>query len=146
MADNQKIVKYVGIGCGVVLLLGCCIGGGAYVACSKFAGTLGAPKGAAEGFFSDMRQGRPEAALQRMDGAYQASHDLARFQQATTMIPAIASQTDTTFNSIQVNAGGATVSGHLTTPNGDQPVTVSLSQVGENWYIDSIVVANVPLP
>ncbi len=146
MADNQKIAKYVGIGCGVVLLLGCCIGGGAYFACSKFAGALGAPKGQATGFFYDMREGRPEAALQRMDGPYQASHDLARFQQATATIPAIASQTDTTFSSIQINNGSATVSGFLTTPNGNIPVTVTLSNIGENWYIDSVVIANVPLP
>jgi hypothetical protein len=145
MADNQKIVKYVGIGCGVVLLLGCCIGGGAYFACAKFAGALGAPKGQATGFFYDMREGRPEAALQRMSGAYQASHDLARFQQATMTIPAIATQTDTTFNNIQINGGGATVSGTLTTPNGPQPVTVTLSNLGENWYIDSITIGGVPL-
>lgn len=142
MADNKQIMKYVGIGCGAVLLLSCCIGGVGMYACDN---ALSGPADAAKGFFVDMREGRPEAALARMDGAYQNSHDLSTFQQATSAIPAITSQTDTTFNNRQINNSTGVVSGHLTTPMGDQPVQVTLTKVGDFWYINSIVVANVPL-
>ena len=142
MADNKQIMKYVGIGCGAVLLLSCCLGGIGMYACGN---ALSGPKGAATGFFKDVREGRPEAALARMDAAYQNSHDLATFQQATAAIPAIASQTDTTFSNIQISNSTGTVSGTLTTPAGDQPVQVTLTKAGDYWYIDSIVVANVPM-
>lgn len=143
MADNKQVAKYVGIGCGVVLLLSCCIGGIGFYACSN---ALSGPKGAAEGFFVDMREGRPEAARMRMNGAYQNSHDLAAFQQAAATIPAIASQTDTTFNSIQINNSNATVGGNLTTPNGSVPVQLTLTKIGDYWYIDTVSVSGVPLP
>jgi len=142
MADNKQIMKYVGIGCGVLLLLSCCIGGIGMYACGN---ALSGPKGAAEGFFLDMREGRPEAARARMDGVYQNSHDLAQFQAAAAAIPAISSQTDTTFSSIQINNSTGSVSGSLTTPAGDQPVQVTATKIGDNWYINSIVVSNIPL-
>lgn len=137
MADNKKVGKYVAIGCGVALLLGCCIGGIGLAVCNN---ALSGPADAAHGFFNDLRMGNHQQALTRMNGAYQATHDLTRFQQSVSAIPALTAQSDATFSNRSVVNSGAEVSGTLTTPSGSIPVTVNLTKIGEHWYIDLITV------
>ncbi len=137
MAEGNKALKWIGIGCGVLFLLAAC-GIGACVLVIKT--TSDAPAGAAHGFFADLRTGNYQSALQRTNGAYQSSHTLESFQQSVAALPALMQQTDVTLSSRSVNNGTATMSGNLTTPGGDVPVTVTLSQVGEFWYIDSVMV------
>jgi hypothetical protein len=137
MAEGNKALKWIGIGCGLFLLLGLCAGGGVALMCQS---QLGPPVDASASFFADVRRGNYQQALSRMNGNYQTTHPLPTFQQNVQQIPALTQQTGASFNSTSVNNDVATVSGNLTTPTGDVPVTVTLSQVGGAWYIDSVMV------
>ena len=136
MAEGSKVLKWVGIGCGVVLLLGICATGGILLVVQS----ASAPVDASASFFADLRRGDYQQGLQRMNGNYQATHPLATFQQNVAQIPSLTQQTGASFNSTSVNNNVGTVSGNLSTPTGDVPVTVTLSKVGEHWYIDSVMV------
>jgi len=137
MAEGNKALKWIGIGCGIFLLLGLCTGGGVFLMCQS---QLGPPVDASASFFADIRRSDYQQALSRMNGTYQGTHPLPTFQQNVQQIPALTQQTGATFNNTSVNNDVATVSGSLSTPNGDVPVTVTLSKSGEHWYIDSVMV------
>jgi hypothetical protein len=137
MAEGNKALKWVGIGCLVLFLFGAC-GIGACVFIIK--GMTDAPAGQAHGFLADLRTGNYPTALQRMNGGYQSTHALEAFQQSVAAIPSLTQSTDATLDDRNVSGSGATMSGHLTTPSGDVPITITLSQAGEHWYIDSVVV------
>ncbi|MEM9192156.1 MAG: hypothetical protein AAGF12_23490 [Myxococcota bacterium] len=137
MAESNKVLKWVGIGCGVVVLLGAC-GIGACVLVLK--GATDGPANAAHAFFGDLRSSNYQQALQRMSASYQATHPLPTFQTNVQQIPALTTQTDSTFTNRSISNNTATVSGNLTTAQGDVPVTVNLSKVGDHWYIDSVMV------
>jgi hypothetical protein len=142
MSDGTRIAKYVGMGCGLMLLLGLCCGGGAF---ALFSSTLGEPHRYAHGFLDDVRAGNYPAALQRMGASYQATHDAARFQQAVAALPPLTQQTDATLSSVNVDGTVANVSGALTTPQGVVPIVLVLSQGGEYWYVEQVQVGGVPL-
>lgn len=137
MAEGNKALKWVGIGCLVLFLFGAC-GIGACVFFIK--GMTDAPAGQAHGFLADLRTGNYPNALQRMNGSYQATHPLETFQQSVAVIPTLTQSTDATLSERNVSNGVGTMSGHLTTPSGDVPITITLSQAGDHWYIDSVVV------
>jgi len=142
MAEGNKVLKIVGIGCGLLVLLSACGIG----ACLLFVkGQTDAPASASHAFFADLRTGNYQQALQRMNTTYQSTHPLPTFQQSVAQIPALTQQTDSTFANRSVSNQTATMSGTLTSPSGDVPVTVTLSQVGEYWYIDSVMVQGTTL-
>jgi hypothetical protein len=144
MSDGNQTAKYVAIGCGVVLLLGCCTFGTLGAVCWSM---VGDPHKYAHGFLNDVREGNHPAALQRMGGAYQATHDLARFQQALAALPALTQHTDATLTSVNVDGSGnaARVEGTLTTPAGAVPISMVLSKAGDYWYVEQVVVGGQPL-
>ncbi len=136
MAEGNKTLKWVGIGCGLFVMLGLCATGAVLLIVQSASG----PVDATASFFADLRGGNHAQALQRMNGNYQSTHPLPTFQQNVAAIPSLVQQTGASFNSTSVNNNVGTVSGNLSTPTGDVPVTVTLSQVGEYWYIDSVMV------
>ncbi len=144
MSDENQTVKYVAIGCGLVLLLGCCTFGALGAVCWSM---VGGPHQYAHGFLKDVREGNYPAALQRMGSSYQASHDVPRFQQAVAALPALTQQTDATLASVNVDTAGnaARVEGTLTTPSGPVPISLVLSKAGDYWYVEQVVVGGQPL-
>jgi hypothetical protein len=80
-----------------------------------------------------------------MGASYQATHDVARFQQAVAALPPLTQATDATLSNVNVVESGATVSGVLTTPQGEVPIVLVLSEVGEYWYVEQVQVGGVPL-
>lgn len=140
---DNKLLKILAIGCGAILLLGCCaVGGVVYY----FKTQSDAPANAAHSFFKDLRDGNHEKARRRMSGAYQGSHPTEAFQQSLTSVPALTQQSDATFANRNVSGSTATLSGTLKTPSGEAPVEVILSEMNDAWYIDSVSVNGTPLP
>ncbi len=138
MAEGKSsTLKWVGVGCGVLLLIGACGVASAFFACDRM---LSPPVGQARGFFGDLRSGDYASALARTNAAYQSTHTVEAFQVAVTAMPAATGQTDVSFSNRNVEGASATVAGSLATPSGDVPVTVRLSRAGEHWYIDSVTV------
>ncbi len=138
MAEGKGgALKWIGLGCGVFLLVAACGVGAAFFACQSL---FEAPEGQARGFFADLRAGNYQDALRRTDAPYQSSHTVEAFEQAVSAIPAATQQTDVSFSSRDVNGSSASMVGDLSTPNGQVPVTVTLSRAGEYWYIDSVTV------
>lgn len=136
------IGKWIAIGCvGFVLLGGCCAGG--IYAFYKMA--IDPPAAMVRGFFGNLRRGEYDQALQRMNGQYQSTHPVATFQQNVQQIPALTQQTDFSVDGVDASGGVATVTGSLSTAQGSQPVTVTLSKQGEYWYIDSVTVSGLML-
>lgn len=146
MSGQNNTLKIVGITCAVITILGVC-GVGACFAMGGAAiwGATDAPAKAAHGFFQDLRTGNHQAALQRTNSHYQSTHDLAQFQTNVGAIAALTQQSDSSFSSRNISVGTANLGGTLTTPAGDVPVSVTLSQVGEFWYIDTVTVQGVLL-
>ncbi len=138
MAEGKGgALKWIGLGCGVFLLVAACGIGGAFLACQKL---FEAPEGQARGFFADLRTGNYADALRRTNAPYQSTHTVEAFQAAVSQIPAATQQTDVSFNSRNVEGNTATMIGDLKTPDGAVPVTVTLSRAAEHWYIDSVSV------
>jgi hypothetical protein len=139
MAQGKSGVgKWIAIGCAGLLLLGGCCVGGVVFAYNQY---VDPPAAMTRGFFGNLRRGEYEQALARMNAQYQATHPLPTFQQNVQQIPALTQQSDFSVGSPNISGGVATVSGSLSTPMGNQPVTVDLSKLGDHWYIESVVVA-----
>jgi hypothetical protein len=138
MAEGKGgALKWIGLGCGVFLLVAACGVGAAFFACQSL---FEAPEGQARGFFADLRAGNYQDALRRTNAPYQSTHTVEAFQLAVSHIPVATQQTDVSFSSRDVNGDTATMIGDLDTPEGAVPVTVTLSRAGEHWYIDSVSV------
>ena len=141
MAEGKKVGMWVGIGCGLLLLIGACCGGIGYFVYAQ----TDAPAQAGHAFFKDLREGNYQQAHQRMSTTYQSTRPLAVFQQNVQAIPALSQSTDSSFSNRQISNGVATLEGTLTTAGGVVPISVQLSQVGEYWYIDSVTVQGIGL-
>ncbi len=141
MANNKKVLVGVGIGCGVLLVVvGLCAGFIYFMI-----GATSGPTGAANGFLADLREGNQTQALQRMSPAYQQAHPLATFQASLGAVPSLMQQTDSSMTNVNITNGRASVAGVMTTAGGPIPIIFSMSQVGEYWYIDTVLVQGVPL-
>lgn len=142
--------KYIGIGCGIAVLLSICAVGGCF-ACGAagvggiFAATE-APATAAHGFFADVRGHDLAHAYGRMSDGYRAAHPQPTFEAAIHGVPGLEANTDSTFTGRQINGSSATLHGVLTSPSGPLQVSVMLSDTGGGtWVIDSILVNGRPL-
>lgn len=140
--QKSNTLKYVGIGCGILVVLALACGGGFYVCFSK----ITEAKPHAHAFLRDLREMNYPSALQRMDGAYQSRHNVQSFQQAVAQIPALTTHTDATFNNFNVSGGVTTVEGTLTTPTGPVPIVLTMIKQAGYYYIQSVTVGGVPLP
>jgi hypothetical protein len=137
MAETKKVFLYVGIGCVVLGLLAAC-GVGACVFALKT--MTDEPATYAKGFLDDTREGNFAQALTRMNASYQNTHSVATFQQAAEALPALTNHTATSFTNRSIANTSATVGGSLTTPDGSIPFQVTLTKIGEHWYIDAVSV------
>jgi hypothetical protein len=148
MAEEGKsnVGLWIGIGCGVLLMLACCGGGVAYYVFKEGMGAFTAPQRHSIGFFEDIRNHGNANALRRMDGVYQSTHDLAAFDQAVASIPALQQHTNASFSSFNIQNDVATVAGSLDTPQGPVPVEVLLVKGGEFWYLSRVTVGGQVLP
>ena len=153
MANGQQgkssVWKWVGIGCGVLVLIGACIAVSCIVCSGGIVGTAlqatEAPAEASHAFFRDTRAGNWQGAHARMNATYQSTHTPESMQMAAASIPAITQNTDSTFSGRSVMNNVATMTGVLTTPSGSVPVEVVLSGSGTTWYIDSVTVQGMML-
>ena len=80
-----------------------------------------------------------------MNDGYRSTHTVETFQQAVSAIPAMRTQTDSTFSNRNISNNMATVSGHLTTPGGDVPLTVELTGFGNSWSIVTVTAGGATL-
>lgn len=153
---ESNVWKYVGIGCLVTALLGAC-GLGACLTCAG-AGVGGimvavqAPAEAAHGFLRDARSGNAAGAYARMSSGYRATHTETDFAERLSALPALTNAHDATLQNRNVSGATATMSGTLdetlcaTGHSGcSVPVSVELSQEGEVWVIDEVLVEGTPL-
>ena len=143
MAEKQGsgVLKWIGIGCGVLALIGMCfggffvvLGGGIFAAVEA----TSAPADQTKGFLADVRAHNYAAAHARMSASYRASHDVAALQAAIEGEPALTSQTDDTISNRNIMNGSATMSGFLTTPTGTVPVVAELTESNGTWQIDRL--------
>jgi hypothetical protein len=148
--EGSSTLKYVGIGCAVLALLGIC-GLGACVTCAG-AGVGGimvavqAPAETTHAFLRDVRTGNTSGAYGRMSAAYRATHAEADFAAGIAALPALTTATDATISSRNVNGSMATMSGTLDGPAGPVgAVSVELSSVGDAWSIEAVLVDGQPL-
>ncbi len=152
MSDGQSnTLKYVGIGCLIVGLLGACGVGGCITCVGAGAGgimvAVAAPAEAAHGFMREVRTGNPAAAYARMNAGYRAAHTQADFEARLAAVPALTAATDATISQRNVNGSTAVMSGTLDgtvcAAGGTGcavPVSFDLHQEGEAWFIDTITV------
>lgn len=142
MAQKNRTLLYVGIGCGLIVLLATCGVGG----CLLFIKSqTDAPANMSHSFFKDVRTGNYQNAFSRMSHSYQQTHTLEQFQQGLAAVPALTQQTEATLTSRNVNDPTATMAGTLSTPSGDVPVSVQLEKNGEHWYIVSVTAGGATL-
>jgi hypothetical protein len=148
--EGSSTLKYVGIGCAVVTLLGLC-GIGSCITCAG-AGVGGimmaveAPAEASHGFLRDLRSGNTAGAYARTSAAFQATHPEADFAARVAAVPALTTASDATLPNRNVRGATATMSGTLDGPSGPVGhVTIELSSMGEAWVIDSVTVDGTPL-
>jgi hypothetical protein len=134
--------KIIGIGCLVFAILGGLCGVGCWMFCQSVTGG----KDDAHAFLGHIRAGDYAGAHARMAPTYQATHDVGAFQQAVMSFPALASHTDATFNSFQVNNGVHSLSGTLTTPTGPAAITVIMSGSAGTFRIIGLNVNGRPFP
>lgn len=130
--------KWIAIGCVVFVLLGACCGGIGFFLYQQTFNSDAAQM--TRGFFGNLRRGEHQQALQRMNAQYQSTHALPTFQQNVQQIPALTQQTDASFSNVSVSGGTASVTGTLSTPSGDAPFDVILSEQNGYWYIDTVTV------
>lgn len=135
MTDTKKVLKWVGLGCGGLILLGA-IGVTACVLLIK--GATDEPADRSHLFFANLRENNVAAAHAMMTPEYQATHPLPVFQQSLAALPVLVAQADSTFSSRSVQNSNATMSGFLTAPQGNVPVTVTLTHRGGVWHITSV--------
>lgn len=143
--EGSSTWKYVGIGCGILVLLGLCIGGACTVMCG---GAIGAgmaamepPAEATRVFFGHVRAGDTAGAYAETAASYQASHSEAEFLAALATMPELSASTDQTISNRNVQAGlGATMSGTLQGPGGTTPFSAHLVDQGGTWHIDTLTV------
>jgi hypothetical protein len=152
MSDGESnTLKYVGIGCLVVGLLGMC-GVGACVTCvgagaGGIMAAVAAPAEAVHGFMREVRTGGSTSAYARMNASYRAANSQADFDARLAAFPALTAATDATIAQRNVNGTTAVMSGTLDgtvcAAGGTGcavPISFTLHQEGEAWYIDTVTI------
>ncbi len=118
MAEEKPILKYVAIGCGILMLLAVTCGGFGFYACQSCVSEGLGQTEEAEAFLLDLRTGNREAAYARMSPTFRASHDRVAFDAALTRHPALTEHGAHSFNSYFTSPEGTTVGGMLATASG----------------------------
>jgi hypothetical protein len=144
MAEGKQVALWVGIGCGIagliavigaVLCVGVCAGG-VFVATEM-------PVRASQDFLNDIKNNQVDTAYNRMSETYRGAHDIESFRAAVARYPALAQHRSSTFMQRNIQHTGvprATIGGHLTTPSGNVPIQFQLTQTGENYVVDSVMI------
>lgn len=152
MSDGESnTLKYVGIGCLIVGLIGLCGVGACFTCVGASAGgimaSVAAPAEAAHGFMREVRTGDRAAAYGRMNASYRAGVSQADFEARLAAFPALTGASDATLGQRSVNGSTAVMSGTLDgtvcAAGGTGcavPISFTLHQEGETWFIDTITV------
>lgn len=136
MAEGNKVYLFLGIGCGVLLLLlGCCAGGG-YLAYRSVAASLPF----AQAFVHDVQGGDYASALQRMDGTCQSQWTADQLrQQIEQQMPELPASNEfqvTGMNGENTNwTVDAAVWGDST---GRQDIVLTLRGEGDHYYVQRV--------
>ncbi len=150
MAEKSQALKYILIGVAITIGLGVCgvgscvalLGGGAFWAYQE----LDAPAQEAKLFFTDVAQGKLDAARARTSKRFQAAHTPEAFAELIKTQPTLLTTRDVTLPNRGVVNGRAQLAGVLTTSNGSTGVELELVQEGKQWKIDLLSVAGTPVP
>ncbi len=136
----SRASRFLGIGCGVALLIGLCSTSLSCYVCVPMPA-----RDAAQAFLEDIRQRDWAGAHQRTSAEYQSRHDAARLEQSVARIPRLDQHSGATFMNASFEDDRATLDGTMSTPDGEIPVAAELVQVDGYWYVDQVVVEGVPL-
>ena len=132
--ERSGSYRWLALGCGALILISVC---GIVGVVLLIESNVSEPANAARGFFLDVRARNSAQALQRMSPTYQSTHDLSRFQIDVAAIPALATHQEETILTNDIDGRTATIEATLATPNGPTPVTVTLTPLGDHWYVES---------
>lgn len=146
MSDNKKVLKWVGLGCGIAFLLGVCGIGVCVAGIGGIAGIASGPADAGHAMLGSLRANDTATAYTHMSPLYRSTHTVVQFQTQVAQIPGMNTHTDATFSQRSVNNGTGEASGHLTTPTGNLPIRVTGHIEGEVWFIDTVTVGPHSIP
>lgn len=141
--ERSGSYRWLALGCGALILISVCGIVGVVLLIDR---NVSEPANAARGFLLDIRSRNYGQALQRMSPTYQSTHDLSRFQLDVAAIPALAMHHDETILTNDIDGRTATIEATLSTPSGPTPVTVTLTEIGEHWYVESFTPGAPPTP
>lgn len=141
MNDSRKVLLYVGIGCGALLLSGICLGGATILYCGM---AFTEPADFAHAFLADLRNDEMAAAYGKMHPDYRASHDRNAFETEVRAHEELTTHTEATLSERYIERGSARLGGRLDTPNGPVPVRFVVVQFEGAWYVQSLAVDGVP--
>lgn len=143
MAEEKPILKYVAIGCGILMLLAVTCGGFGFYACQSCVSSGMGQQEAAKGFMDDLQSGNHESAYARMSPGFRARNDRAAFEAALAKHPALSDHGTHIFNSFYASPGASTVGGVLTAADG-RLVQIELSivagPIADEAFVDSLIV------
>lgn len=132
--------RYLGMGCGLFLLLSICTTFFSCYVCVPIPA-----RDAAQAFLADVRDDDWPSALQRTSADYQRGHDARRLEWAVSRLPDLERHTSATFWNASFEDERATLDGSVTTPDGEVPIGVEMVRSEGYWYVDQVVLRGVPL-
>lgn len=141
MNDSRKVLLYVGIGCGALVLSGVCLGGATLLYCGM---AFTEPADFAHAFLSDLRKKDYAAAYAKMDPEYRAAHDQAAFETEVGAHPELKTHTEATLSERYLEQGAARLGGRLDAPDGPVPVRFVVVQKDGAYVVHSLAVNDVP--
>ena len=132
--ERSGAYRWIALGCGGLIVVSVCAIVGLVLIIQ---GSATEPANAARGFFADVRARNYAQALQRMSPSYQSTHDVSRFQTDIAAVPALSMHTDESILQNDVGSTTATIEATLDTATGPTPVTITLTKIGDHWYVES---------
>jgi hypothetical protein len=132
---KRSWLKWVAIGCGLLIVVGICIGVGTCFVVKK---ATAAPEAAVHEFLAAAGAGDYERAYGYFSAPLKEKQSLESFQQAAQAQATMFKVKDTTFNSRSVDLNGAQLSGTLTLEAGTEvPASFKLVQENGQWRLIS---------
>jgi len=137
-------MRILGIGCGLFLFAGFCLGG---LAIPWMMAASSPATDAASGFLADVHDRAWANALARMSSEYQGAHTAAQLERSVEGLDALENHTFAVLTNVETHDDGhVTVEGSLYGADGESPVAFEVSEVSGYWYVDLVAVGGRPLP
>jgi hypothetical protein len=138
------VTRILGIGCGLFLFGGFCIGG---LAIPWMMAASSPATDAASGFLADVHESAWSNALARMSSEYQSSHSASQLEANVRGIDALADHDLAVLTNVETHDDGhVTVEGSLYGTSGESPVAFEVTETNGYWYVDLVAVGGRPLP